>query len=93
MDKLIDVVKRGKRPTEPFDRSKLYHSVTAACLSVRTPSGQTEDIANAVCERILVWGKDKPEVTTTDLRLQATQVLQALHPEAAYFYQHYTHIM
>ena len=32
----IDVVKRGKRPSEEFDPAKLHHSILATCLSIRT---------------------------------------------------------
>ena len=84
----IDVVKRsGKRPSEPFDRGKLHHSVRAACLSVRSPEGEAELTATTVCEIVIAWCDTKPEVTSNDLRRKAAEALHNLHPEAAYLYK------
>lgn len=88
MGKVIDVVKRGgRRPSEPFDRDKLHHSVRAACLSVRSPEGEAELTAHTVCEIVIRWCDTKPEVTSADLRLKAATALMSLHPEAAYLYK------
>lgn len=90
----IDIIKRGgKRPSEQFDGAKLYRSIHAACLSVRTPEGQAHEAANKVCDYVIVWCQDKPEVTSADLRRQASRALDPLHPEAAYIYQHHKVIM
>lgn len=90
----VDVVKRGgKRPTEAFTRDKLHASVKAACLSVRTPEGQSHDTADKVCDLVIIWLDDKSAVTSDDLRRQAVRVLETFHPEAAYLYQHHRMIM
>lgn len=93
MPELIDIVKRGKRPNEPFDRDKLHRSIVAACLSVRTPTGQAEDIAARACDGVVVWLMDRPEVTSADLRRQAASALGTHHPEAAHLYLHHTMII
>lgn len=88
MGTTIDVVKRGgKRPSEPFNRDKLHHSVRAACLSVRSPEGQAELTATTICDIVITWCDTKPEVTSADLRRKAAEALHTLHPEAAYLYK------
>ena len=90
----IDIVKRaGRRPSEPFDRTKLHASVRAACLSVRSPEGEAELTASKVCQVVITWCDTKPEVTSNDLRRKASEALQKLHPEAAYLYQHHRHVL
>lgn len=86
----IDIVKRkGARPSEEFNAGKLHNSIVAACLSDRTPLGDAEAIARHVCLQVIAWCAEKGEVTSDDLRLMATRVLQRFHPEAAYLYQHH----
>ena len=53
---MADVIKRaGKRPTEDFEKAKLHASILAACLSVRSPEGEAEKIAEAVCHHVATW--------------------------------------
>lgn len=90
MSILSYVVKRqGKRPTEAFERSKLYASIFATCLSVRTPEGQAEATANTVCDGVTEWLADKPEVTSEDIRRKAAEILARYHSEAAHLYKHH----
>ena len=94
MGKAIDVVKRsGRRATEHFDRDKLHASVVAACLSVRSHEGHAHTTAEKVCDTVVIWMTDKPEITSSDLRRQASKALETHHPEAAYFYNHHRVIM
>lgn len=86
----IDIVKRGgERPSESFRREKLHASIRAACLSVRSPEGEAEVIAEKVCDTLITWLQTKPEVTSSDLRRRAADTLQTFHPEAAYLYKHH----
>jgi transcriptional regulator NrdR family protein len=86
----VNIIKSGdKRDSELFSKRKLRASVIAACLSVRTPAGQAEKIADAVCENVIQWLGDKPEVTSQDLRVVTGKHLHAHHPEAAYMYHQY----
>lgn len=90
----VAVVKRGgQRPTELFDHQKLHDSVYAACLSVRSLEGHAIDTAQAVCKVVVEWLTGKAEVTSADLRTQASAALTMYHPEAAYLYQHHRLIM
>jgi 2-phosphoglycerate kinase len=84
------IVKRqGKRPTEAYARSKLHASITAVCLSAKTPEGQAATTADRVCDAVERWLADKPEVTSDDIRRKATSVLEKHQPEAAHLYKHH----
>ena len=94
MSLAVDIIKRsGHRPSEPFDREKLQHSIRAACLSVRSPEGEAESTASLVADAVIVWITTKPAVTSHDLRRLAGSQLEQYHPEAAYFYQQYRTII
>ena len=90
MNLAVDIIKRGNgRQSEKFMREKLHKSIAAACLSVRTPEGQAETIANAVCESVIGWLQHHPEVTSQDIRIVTAKRLKVYHPEAAYLYEQY----
>lgn len=93
MSLAVDVVKRGKRPNETFDRNKLHASLYATCLSVRSLDGLADDTARRVTDLVIIWAQDKPEVTTRDIRHQAARLMQPIHPDAAYLYKHHKQIM
>lgn len=88
MSLAVDIVKReGRRPTESFERDKLHASILAACLSVRTPEGQADNVAHAVCDAVMSWLEQRPEVTSQDIRRIAGRHLKRYHPDAAYLYE------
>jgi hypothetical protein len=89
MSALATVIKRGRRGPESFDRAKLHDSVYAACLSVQSVDGLAKDTAERVCSVLTDWLKNKPEVTSSDIRRQAVKALEPLHPDAAYLYKHH----
>lgn len=80
------IVKRTLHYTEPYDERKLYASVYAACLSVRTPTGEAELTADRVCRSVEPWLQDKNEITSHDLRRQTSECLTVYNPDAAYMY-------
>lgn len=91
---MIDIVKRGgRRPTESYERAKLERSIRAALRSVKTPDGQSEDTARAVCDIVDQWLESRREVTSDDLRRKATDALNPFHPEAAFIYKNFKIIM
>lgn len=89
----VDVVKHGKRPSEGFSRDKLHASIYATCLSVRSLDGHATDTAQHVCDVVIAWADNKPEVTSADIRRQAVKALEPVHPDAAYLYKHHKQIM
>lgn len=93
MGKSIDIVKRGRRKNEEFDRQKLYVGVRAACLSARSHDGEAMQTADRVCDAVVLWLSDKPEVTSLDIRRIATKSLERYHPDAAYLYERHRHII
>lgn len=93
MAKAIDIVKRGRRKNELFNRQKLHYGVRAACLSARSHDGEATQAADRVCDAVLIWLTDKPEVTSLDIRRIATKNLERYHPDAAYLYEQHRHII
>jgi len=88
MEPLSLIIKsNGKRQSEYFVRLKLFKSIIAACLSVRTPEGQAELTANKVCNDVEKWLEKHPEVTSNDIRRTAAKYLKKYQPEAAYLYE------
>jgi transcriptional regulator NrdR family protein len=80
------VVKR-KGHSEPYDVRKLYASIYNVCLSVRTPEGEAELVADRVVKHVSEWLEKKHEVTAHDIRVQATKHLAAYNTDAAYLYK------
>lgn len=87
------VIKRGSRIPESFNRSKLEASIYAACLSVRSLDGLAKDTSKSVCNSVVDWLHDKPDITSGDIRRQAEKALAVLHPDAAYLYKHHKQLL
>ena len=86
----LSIIKQdGRRYSEAFETSKLRDSVLAACLSVRSPEGEAESVADSVVECVGLWCETKPSVTSSDIRRVASKHLARLHPDAAYLYQNH----
>jgi len=83
------IVKRNTGHTEPYDERKLYASIYASCLSVRTPTGEAELTAEHVLRDIKPWLDKKLEVTSGDIRTHAANHLSVYNPHAAYMYKHH----
>ena len=81
------IKQRGRRPSEPLSRDKLYQSVKRACLQVRAPEGVAEQVAEQACRDVEHWCQSRPEITSDDIRRVAGRTLKQHHPEAAYLYQ------
>ena len=82
------IVKR-KGHTEPYDQKKVYASVFAACQSVREPAGSAELVADKVMKEVNAWIEKKTEVTSNDIRRQASKHLNAYNSDAAYMLLHH----
>jgi transcriptional regulator NrdR family protein len=86
---MITIVKRSPNHTEPYDERKLYASIYASCLSVRTPTGEAELTSEHVCRDIKPWLGEKSEVTSSDIRTHAAHHLAVYNPHAAYMFKHH----
>lgn len=82
------VVKR-KGHTEPYDSRKLYASIYAACLSVRSTEGEAELVAAKVVSDLEIWLGKKHEVTAPDIRRIAGKHLGAYNDNAGYMYRNH----
>lgn len=81
------IVKRTPGHSEFYDERKLYASIYAACLSVRTPVGEAELTAARLCSDILPWLNTKAEITSGDIRRRAANHLKVYNPDAAFLYE------
>jgi len=82
------IIKRHKRHgIEAFSKEKLQKSIVAACLSAGAPHGQAEIVARHVAESVEEWLEDRPEVTSSDLRLATAKQLKKYHADAGYLYE------
>lgn len=93
MGKAVDIVKRKPRPSEPFQRDKLHRAIYAACVSVRLPSGNAEQVTVSVCDAVVDWLEAREVATTRDIRKVAAKHLRTHHPDVAYIYEQHRHIM
>jgi transcriptional regulator NrdR family protein len=84
----IAIVKRHHH-IEPYDEQKLTRSIYTSCLAVRTPAGEAEITAKRVASEVDAWIQKKPEVTSHDIRVQASDRLHKYNPHAAYLYKHH----
>lgn len=82
------IVKR-KGHTEPYDEKKVYASVFAACQSVREPAGASELVAEKVLGDVNAWIAKKHEVTSNDIRRQASRHLAVYNPDAGHMLLHH----
>ncbi|HEX6462154.1 MAG TPA: hypothetical protein VFZ58_02660 [Candidatus Saccharimonadales bacterium] len=89
MNEGTTIVKRLPGYSEPYNEQKLFASIYASCLSVRTPIGSAEMIAQKVCRALTPWLAKKPEITSADIRRKTSEHLAAYHPEAAYIYKNH----
>lgn len=85
---MIYIIKR-QRHTQPFSSRKLQASIYAACLAVRTPSGEAATTSRRVIQDIKPWIATKTEVTSLDLRHRASRHLRVYNPHAAFVYKYY----
>lgn len=83
------IIKNGHRHQELFDRNKLHKSIVAAGIGSGLPIGHAESIARRVTEDVTVWLKNRPEVTSNDIRRVAAKQLKIHHPDASYLYEHH----
>lgn len=89
MDHTTVIKRHGSRDNEHYTHDKLRSSVHAACLSVRSPEGEAESIAEHVATIVSDWCSSRAAVTSDDLRRVAGKCLDLFHPEAAYLYQNH----
>lgn len=85
------VIKEGRRRYHPeaYSADKLHKSIAKACLASGTPAGYADTIAQRVVADVELWLKNRPEVTSGDIRRAAAKNLRTYHPDASYLYEHH----
>lgn len=60
--------------SEYFEPEKMRQSIVATCISCGVPAGHADSISRRITEQVTEWLKDKPEVTSEDLRRTASHL-------------------
>lgn len=88
----ITVIKRNKK-TEKFSPEKLIKSLQAACFSSRIADGVSLDIAQQITNSVEQWASNKADITSADIRAQASKLLEKQYPDTAYLYKNHRKTM
>jgi hypothetical protein cdivTM7_00107 len=86
------VMKSGGE-VEKFNYKKLQKSLNETFLIVKSPEGQSNEFVRKTLLEFAVWQRNKPEITSGDIRRQTADILQKIHPEAAYVYKNFKSII
>ena len=86
------VMKTGGK-VEEFDYRKLQKSLSETFLIVKSPKGQSDEFVRKTLLEFADWQRNKPEITSGDIRRQAGMILHKIHPEAAYIYKDFQNII
>lgn len=71
---------------EKYDSRKVYASVYAALLALRTHEGEAEVVADKVTREVNAWVTGKKEVTSHEIFVKTEAVLKSINPDAAFIY-------
>ena len=86
------VMKSGGK-VEKFNYKKLQKSLNKTFLIVKSPEGQSNEFVRKTLLEFADWQRNKPEITSGDIRRQTGEILQKVHPEAAYIYKNFKSII
>lgn len=86
------VMKSGGE-VEKFNYKKLQKSLNKTFLIVKSPEGQSNEFVRKTLLEFAVWQRNKPEITSGDIRRQTADILQKIHTEAAYVYKNFKSII
>lgn len=78
---------------ELFNTEKLARSLLETFRIAQIPDGQAEHLTQKTIRDFSLWQKDKPEITTYDIRLIISKLLENSNPEAAYIFKKFKSMM
>lgn len=78
---------------EKFELSKLVDSLIGTFEISKSPEGMSNDIIRKTISEFHTWSKDKTEITSNDIRRKISEIIENLHPEAAYIYKNFKNII
>lgn len=87
------IVLKSCGKVERFNYKKLQASLNETFLIVKSPEGQSKEFVHKTLIEFADWQKNKPEITSDDIRRQTSKILQKIHPEAAYIYKNFKSIV
>jgi transcriptional regulator NrdR family protein len=78
---------------EEFSLSKLVGSLLGTFQIAQKPEGSSNDLIRLTVKKFHTWASGKAEITSKDIRIQITKILEELDPEAAYIYKNFKNII
>lgn len=81
----------GKR--EEFKPQKLEQSIKQTFNMLKTPEGQADELAKITIRQFNQWHANKPEITSYDIQIQVSKILENISPNAAYIFKNLKSIM
>ena len=77
----------NKTIAKAYDQERLSEAVTRAARANRMPAGDAENLAAEVVTKVASWLRNKPEITSRELRLATANALANYDNDAAYLYE------
>lgn len=78
---------------EKFNYKKLQKSLEETFRIVKSPDGQSQDFIKKTLLEFAQWQKNKPEITSSDIRIHISKILEKVHPEASYIYKNFKNMV
>lgn len=88
----MKVVKKNQE-IEKFELSKLVDSLIGTFEMAKVPEGASNDLIRKTVKNFHAWAKGKSEITSYDIRLKISEILDDLNPEAAHIYKNFKNII
>lgn len=87
------LISKHSQARERFDEKKFIMSIINSCLAVGCPMGEAEKTAELTLALTEKWLANKQEITSSELRLNASRFLKKFSPDAGFYYKNYKKIM
>lgn len=85
----MKTVVKSNGKVEPYSSKKLQDSIYKTLMSIQVPQGQAVDIIDRSIKEFETWQKDNDEITTHDIILKMSSILEKSHSEAAYIFKNF----
>lgn len=89
----MKTVIKSSGEVQEFDYKKIQKNLELTFKMLKTPEGQAQQFTRQTLLTFAKWQKDKPEITTEDIRRQIGKILKNIYPDAAYIFKNFKSII
>lgn len=89
----MNTVVKSDGQIEQFSQTKLEKSIVHTFKMLKTPDGLIEQFVDRTISEFKDWQKNKPEITSDDIRRQTARILKKIYPDAAYIFKNFKSII